>query len=243
MKTKEKIRYLIGIDEVGRGPLAGPVCVCSFVISKDNERRLAPVPQSYALATGQAQIKNRRWTPVPQSYALATGQAQNTTKSFDMRTFAGVKDSKKLSAKKREEWFEKIKNLKKKEEVDYKIAYISNSEIDKIGISKSIKKAIKKCLKDINPKTCKVLLDGGLKAPKEFLNQKTIIKGDEKKKIISLASIIAKVSRDKKMCGYSKKYPEYEFHKHKGYGTTLHIKKIKKHGSCKIHRKTYIKNI
>ena len=214
---RENIKYIIGIDEVGRGPLAGPVCVCSFVISKDNERRLA-------------QIKNRRWTQI-------------NTKSFNMPVFRGVRDSKKLSAKKRKEWFEKIKELKKKGEVDYKIAFVSHSEIDKTGILKSIQKAIKKCLKNINPKTCKVLLDGGLKAPKEFLNQKTIIKGDEKKKIISLASIIAKVSRDKKMCGYSKKYPEYEFHKHKGYSTTLHIKKIKKHGSCKIHRKTYLKNI
>lgn len=192
----DKAKYLIGIDEVGRGPLAGPVCVCSFIVSKN----------------------------------------------FNMSVFNGIRDSKKLSARKREEWFEKIKELKKKRLVDYKIAYISNSEIDKIGISKSIQKAINKCLKNINPKTCRVLLDGGIKAPKKFLNQKTIIKGDEKEKVISLASIVAKVSRDELMCNLSKKYPKYEFHRHKGYGTALHIKKIKKHGICKIHRKTYLKN-
>lgn len=197
MKKKQNVKYLIGIDEVGKGPLAGPVCTCSMIISKN----------------------------------------------FNMSVFCGVKDSKQLSAKKREEWFEKIKEFKKKGFVDYKISYVNNSEIDKIGISKSIQKAINKCLKNINPKTCQVLLDGGLKAPKEFLNQKTIIKGDEKKKVISLASIVAKVSRDKLMCDLSKKYPRYGFDKHKGYGTVLHIKKIKKYGFCKIHRKTYLKNL
>ncbi|TSD03325.1 MAG: ribonuclease HII [Parcubacteria group bacterium Athens0714_16] len=159
-----------------------------------------------------------------------------------MSVFSGVKDSKQLSSGKREEWFEKIKELKKKGIVDYKIAYVSNSEIDKIGISKSIQKAINKCLENINPKTCRVLLDGGIKAPEKFLNQKTIIKGDEKEKVIALASIVAKVSRDKVMCDLSKKYPKYEFHKHKGYGTALHIKNIKKYGISKIHRKTYLKN-
>lgn len=197
VKNSTTIKYLIGIDEVGRGPLAGPVCVCSFVIQND----------------------------------------------FKMSVFNGIRDSKKLSAKKREEWFEKIKELKKKGSVGYKIAFVSNTEIDRIGISKSIQKAIDKCLVNINPKTCEVLLDGGIKASKEFLNQKTIIKGDEKEKVISLASIIAKVSRDKLMCDLSKKYPKYEFHEHKGYGTTKHIKKIKKYGPCKIHRKTYLKNI
>jgi len=214
---KPNVKYLIGIDEVGRGPLAGPVCVCSFIILKDNERR-------------RSQIKNRRLT-------------QMGTKNFSMSVFSGVRDSKKLSAKKREEWFEKIKELKKEGIVNYKIAYVSNSEIDKIGISKSIQNAINKCLKNINPKTCRVLLDGGIKAPEKFLNQKTIIKGDEKEKVITLASIIAKVSRDKIMCDFAKKYPQYEFQKNKGYGTTEHIKKIKKYGPCKIHRKIYLKNI
>lgn len=197
MGKKQNVKYLIGIDEVGRGPLAGPVCLCAFIIQNN----------------------------------------------FNMSVFSRVKDSKQLSAQKREKWFEKIKELKKKGVVDYKIAFGSHTEIDKIGISKSIQKAISKCLKNINPKTCRVLLDGGLKTPKEFLNQKTIIKGDEKEKVIALASIIAKVSRDKLMYDFAKKYPQYGFDKHKGYGTALHIKNIKKHGFCKIHRKTYLKNL
>ena len=94
---KPNVKYLIGIDEVGRGPLAGPVCVCSFIILKDNERR-------------RSQIKNRRLT-------------QMGTKNFSMSVFSGVRDSKKLSAKKREEWFEKIKELKKEGIVNYKIAW------------------------------------------------------------------------------------------------------------------------
>jgi len=207
----KKLKYSIGIDEVGRGPLAGPVCVCAFIVS------------IYPAMAGQEH-----------------GLLQ--TKIFDTLFVNGVKDSKKLSSTRREEIFEKIKKLKSIGKVDYKIFYVNNKEIDKIGISKSIQKAINNCLRNINSKTCGILLDGGLKAPKKFLNQKTIIKGDEKEKVIALASIIAKVSRDKKMCDFAKKYPKYGFEKHKGYGTAEHIKKIKKYGPCPIHRKTYLKN-
>jgi len=85
-----------------------------------------------------------------------------------------------------------------------------------------------------------VLLDGALRAPKNY-KQKTIIKGDEKIPLISAASIIAKTARDKKMLVFHKKFPQYRFDKHKGYGTKLHYKKLKKHGLCEIHRKSYLK--
>jgi ribonuclease HII len=101
------------------------------------------------------------------------------------------------------------------------------------------------CLKKIKAAEieCEILLDGSLKAPKEFLLQKTIIKGDEKHYQISLASIAAKVLRDRKMEQLSAQYPEYGFEIHKGYGTLEHRKTIKKYGPSKVHRKSFLKNI
>ena len=85
------------------------------------------------------------------------------------------------------------------------------------------------------------MLDGGLKAPEEYKNQKTIIKGDVKEQVIALASICAKVSRDRKMRGWAKKHPNYGFDVHKGYGTKRHYEAIQMHGLLPLHRKTFYK--
>src|SRR5262249_49920982 len=95
----------------------------------------------------------------------------------------------------------------------------------------------------IHPKRSKILLDGGLKAPPEFKSQKTIIKGDEKEKIIAWASILAKVSRDSLMVRSAKKFPSYGFEIHKGYGTSFHRFVIEKNGLTIFHRKTFCTNI
>ena len=87
-----------------------------------------------------------------------------------------------------------------------------------------------------------VYLDGGLKAPEKYKNQKTIIKGDEKERAIAFASIVAKVSRDALMCRLAKKYPKYSFEIHKGYGTKKHCESIKENGLCFEHRRCYCKN-
>ncbi len=197
MSTLKKSKFVkVGIDEAGRGPLAGPVSVGIVVF-------------------------------------LANIGAR----------FKGVKDSKKLSQKEREGWFSFLEEEKKWGNLDFSFSFSSNKEIDKFGISKAISRAILRSIKKLklNPKTAKVYLDGSLKAPNEFKFQKTIIKGDEKVKIISLASIVAKVSRDRWMKKVSKKYKNYCFDIHKGYGTALHIKKIKKFGLSDIHRKSFIK--
>ncbi|MFA6226919.1 MAG: ribonuclease HII [Candidatus Paceibacterota bacterium] len=198
MKVKNKIKYIVGIDEVGRGPLAGPVAVCAFKMPMD----------------------------------------------FKVIGFGPLKDSKKLTAQKREDISLKLGILKKAKKVDYSVCYESARKIDKVGISMAIKNCIAKALKNIKAKSdeCMVLLDGALRAPSHFSLQKTIIKGDEKERVIAFASIVAKVSRDALMCRLAKKYPKYGFEIHKGYGTQKHCKAIKKHGLSKEHRKCFCKN-
>lgn len=196
------IKNILGIDEVGRGPLAGPVCV------------------------GVCAIKSESYKKILEG----------------MRDF---KDSKKLSEKKRYDWLKKIKKLKEKGILDFAVGFSSNEFIDKKGISLAIKKAMEKAIKKlkINPKDSKVLLDGSLKASKEFENQKTIIKGDEKELPIALASIVAKITRDEFMIKVSKRYPNYGFEIHKGYGTRAHREIILKNGPTKIHRMSFLRKI
>jgi ribonuclease HII len=157
----------------------------------------------------------------------------------------GIKDSKQLTAQKREEWVNKLKTAGESEEILFCVSSTDNKQIDKVGLTKAVGLAIEKSLKKLNLEPCKclVLLDGGLKAPTEYIYQETIIRGDEKERIISAASVIAKVDRDKVMVAYAKKYPGYKFHKHKGYGTKAHYEAIKKHGICNIHRRSFLKNI
>lgn len=190
-------RQIVGIDEAGRGPLAGPVTVGVFVAEAKLKRGL-------------------------------------------LKILGGkIKDSKQLKANHREEIYHKLNTLKKEGQINFKICHVSNKIIDKRGINGAVKIAISKCLKNISPQS-QVRLDGLLKAPERFKNQKTIIKGDERDVFIACASIVAKVSRDRLMTRLSKKYPKYDFHLHKGYGTKLHQKMLKKHGISLIHRKTFI---
>ncbi len=201
-KKQTEYKYIVGIDEAGRGPLAGPVAVGAA-----------------------AAIVNRK------------------SKARNPKILKNIKDSKKLSASKREEWEGNIKY--KKSKIKTAVCFAGNGAIDKRGIVKAIGSAVKRALKKlekeagINPKNCLVLLDGSLKAPKEY-EQKTIIKGDEKIPLISAASIIAKVARDRRMIRFHKKFPDYAFDRHKGYGTKLHYKMIKKYGACELHRKSFL---
>ena len=181
-------KYIVGIDEVGRGPLAGPLTVGLV-------RMPAKMPQIF---------------------------------------FSGIRDSKKLSAKKRKEWFDVIRANKK---LAYAVISISASSIDKHGISRAARTAIEMGLAklSVSPVSSYIMLDAGLRAPSEF-RQISIIKGDEKIPVISAASIMAKVTRDRAMMRMHNKYQVYDFASHKGYGTLAHMRAIRRFGLSKIHR-------
>jgi ribonuclease HII len=224
----KKQSLIIGIDEAGRGPLAGPITLSVFCAPLSLKRTL-------------------------------------------VNTIGGaIKDSKQFSEKRRKEIYRKLLRLRKENNLLFFVTHISNIYIDRYGISKAAKYGITKALKKLSGSTydfpssytksrgrgflynfsnlrslenIKVLLDGSLKAPSEYKNQKTIIGGDGKDVFIACASIIAKVRRDGIMKRIAKKYPRYHFEAHKGYGTKLHYKMIKKYGLSYVHRKSFCKNI
>ncbi len=142
----------------------------------------------------------------------------------------GLTDSKKVSPKKRELLYEEIiKNAR------YKIILTDSKTIDQIGLSQAIKESIIKIVKELNP--TKTIMDGNTTFG--ISNIESMIKADDKILEVSAASILAKVSRDRLILKLSKNYPQYQFEKHKGYGTKLHIAMIKEHGRCELHRYSF----
>ena len=184
-------KFVAGVDEAGRGPLAGPVVAAAVVI--DENFKLEPE---------------------------------------DLKL---VKDSKKLSARQRERLFTLIKENAQAVE----IGMVNNQTIDKINILQASFLAMRRALKNLKVPADYVLVDGSFKIPKITQNQSAIIKGDSKVWAIAAASIIAKVSRDWLMQEFDKKHPQYNFAQHKGYGTKLHLEKIKEYGPCPIHRLSF----
>lgn len=181
--------YIAGVDEVGRGPLAGPV-VCAAVIMPLDEESL----------------------------------------------IVGVDDSKKLSAKKRKELAELIKERA----IAYKITEISNETIDEINILQATRLGMKEAILGLGVQPSVVLTDGNMTIDVPFA-QRSIVHGDALSYSIGAASIVAKVYRDELMERLAERYPEYGFEKNKGYGTAAHIAAIKEVGLCPFHRKTFTK--
>ena len=149
----------------------------------------------------------------------------------------GINDSKKLSEKKREELYDKIISKAKA----FKVSIISEKVIDEINILNATKKGMEEAINNLSIEPDFALVDAvkGLKLNCEYL---PLIKGDYLSYSIGCASILAKVTRDKLMKEMSKKYPNYEFDKHKGYGTKQHIELLKRYGKCEIHRDSFIKH-
>lgn len=193
------MKWLVGVDEAGRGPLAGPVAVGVAVVPID----------------------------------------------FDWDLIPGVGDSKKVTPLKREVIWRRATELRSSQVINYKVSLISASVIDSKGITHAVRLGIERCLTalELDPEACDVRLDGLLKAPDEFKTQATIIKGDSKEKSIGLASIMAKVTRDRHMERLSLKHPEYGFDIHKGYGTKSHRELILQHGLSSEHRSSFCRNL
>lgn len=221
---------IVGIDEAGRGPLAGPVVVAGVKI-----------------------------------------QSAKTAK----RLFAGIRDSKKLSAKKREKWF---LFLASRPEIEYAVARVWPAVIDRINISAAANLGVLRVYRKLSANSefvpnplygrdpgskglgvankrmhrfaysyirknslfadVKVLLDGGLKLPAGIVYT-AIIRGDEQIPVIAAASIIAKVTRDRIMMRLHKKFPQYRFDLHKGYGTRLHRRILRSTGRSEVHRVSF----
>lgn len=147
-----------------------------------------------------------------------------------------INDSKKLTEKKREKLFDEINE----KALAVGVGIVYEDEIDEINILNATKKAMKMAVDNLKIKPDIVLIDGNQDV-KMDTDTETVIKGDALSMSIAAASIIAKVTRDRMLIEEDKKYPEYGFAKHKGYGTKQHIEAIKKYGLCKIHRKTFCK--
>lgn len=194
-----KSQFIAGIDEVGRGPVAGPVAVCVCAMDITNYKRA-------------------KWK--------------------------GLTDSKKMTPKARLAWYKEAQSLQERGIISYSVIFCPNTVIDKKGISFAIRYCVSLGIKklSLDSGNTSILLDGSLRAPTEFKNQKTIIKGDQKEKIISLASVIAKVTRDSLMFRLHKKHPQYNWVQNKGYGTKEHYQAIKKYGLTSLHRKTFLSN-
>ncbi len=188
---KLNYQFIAGVDEAGRGPLAGPVVAAAVLIDKNF--------------------------------------------SIDHSDLELVADSKSISHKKREKLF----SLIKEKALAVEISVVDNTIIDQINILQASFLAMRRAINRLKIKADYILVDGKFKIPKLNKTQSAIIKGDAKVWTIAAASIIAKVSRDWIMTEMDKKYPNYGFSKHKGYGTKLHFSKIKEYGPCPIHRLSF----
>lgn len=188
--------WLVGVDEAGRGPLAGPVAV------------------------GVVAVPAR----------------------FDIKkAFPGVNDSKKLTEAKREEIYKEVVRLGRLGTLRYIVGFPSAGYIDAHGITRAVRRGVWRGVRHVaTPESSFVKLDGLLLAPPEY-RQETIIRGDATEPVISLASVVAKVRRDRLMKRLAVEYPQYGFEAHKGYGTLAHRQAIIRFGLCDLHRRSFCK--
>lgn len=177
--------WIAGVDEAGRGPLAGPVYAAAVILDP-------------------------------------------------AKPIAGLADSKKLTAAKREQLFDVIQ----RDARAWAIASASVEEIDRINILQASLLAMKRAVEALNTQPHQILVDG-LHCPEVAMAARAIVKGDSKEPAISAASILAKVARDRELNRLHEQYPHYGFNRHKGYGTAAHLAALKAHGVTPIHRRSY----
>ena len=150
----------------------------------------------------------------------------------------GLNDSKKLTAKKREALFPLIQE----KAVSWSVAFATESEIDEINILQATYLAMRRACEGLSIPADYALVDGNRMPPLSVPGE-TIVKGDSLSASIAAASVLAKVSRDRLMLELDSLYPEYQFAKHKGYGTALHVELLRKYGPCPIHRRSFLTKI
>jgi len=191
------MRYTLGVDEAGRGPLAGPLAV-----------GIVAVEEGYDI----------------------------------LGNFPGLNDSKKLSERKREALFLILQEEMRKGSVRSLVCLSSARMIDEKGMAFAIRHALHRGVRKLlpDPAEGKIFLDGSLSAPGEYA-QETVIGGDATVPAIMLASIAAKVARDRLMEKLDAEHPAYGFKKHKGYGTKAHFAAIREHGPCPEHRRLFLR--
>lgn len=180
--------YVCGVDEAGRGPLAGPVCAAAVILPEGVE-------------------------------------------------IEGLNDSKKLTEQRREKLYDVI--IEKA--VSWSVAFGSIEEIEKVNILNATYLAMNRAIEGLDVKPDYALIDGNRVPTDITVPCETVVKGDAKSCSIAAASVLAKVTRDRLMLEYAEKYPQYEFEKHKGYGTAAHYKAVDNHGLCPIHRPSFFK--
>jgi ribonuclease HII len=186
---QEKILYIAGLDEAGRGPLAGPVAAGAVIFT----------PYDY---------------------------------------IEEVKDSKKLSAKQREEIYQLIT----RRALTFGVGIVDNLEIDRINIRRATFKAMRMAIGSLSKNPQYLLIDGE-ELPDKLYRQEAVVEGDNQSFTIAAASILAKVTRDRLMMECHQQYPQYGFDRHKGYGTKFHREMIRKYGPCPIHRRSFLKKM
>jgi ribonuclease HII len=235
--------FVLGIDEAGRGPLAGPVvaAVCVLRLGRDES------------ASRRTRLENKQQQQdeaVPRLYS--GGEMMDKKWNF-------VRDSKTLSEKQREAMFDFVQ-----EHFYVGVGICDHETIDRMNILEASFLAMKKAIVELKSKCkspmptgrqengklqfknkkfsdskCIILVDGNKSIPSLSMEQLAIVSGDKLVKSIAAASIVAKVTRDRIIREADKLYPEYGFCAHKGYGTKVHIDALKKYGPCPIHRKTF----
>lgn len=190
------MRFVLGVDEAGRGPLAGPVAV-----------GVVAVPENFIIT----------------------------------REFPGIADSKQMTPLARAKLFAQLQKRAKNGDVQFCVRSTSAARIDAWGLTRAVASATARGVRSLapDPASVSIYLDGLLKAPREY-RQQTIIGGDEAVPIIALASIAAKVVRDRLMTRLSRQFPQYGFDIHKGYGTKKHYGALLANGPCEIHRRSFI---
>jgi ribonuclease HII len=177
---------IAGIDEAGRGPLAGPVVAAAVILPVDFHHEV-------------------------------------------------LRDSKQLTARQRERLFEE---LTARADIARVVAIVSSEEIDRLNILRATHLAMQRAAEQLAPSPGHVLIDG-LPVRGFPIAQTALIKGDALSFSIAAASVLAKVTRDRLMLDYDREYPQYGFAQHKGYGTALHLARLRQHGPCPIHRRSF----